>query len=742
MGCGASSTAYAQVAETEERPAYPYNPVADTLDGAIDLKREQLKFLQAHGTGEADEAEYMVQLRTDLLDLEEAVQRLRRRDLNVQPPESPPDTPPDLAEGQAELAGERRSPKTNRDRLAADLITAPRRVPDHGDAFAGVMVGSSSLDHAQRAAARNVEAHRQRLKAHEVPSKPTSVADTYRVGLVRELVSQAEREARFAADLRTQHERVGVFVRVLPGAPPPVLLAEPSDKSAGSLIMLERVLDERGRVAGLREGLVLHSIDLGDGLGLKNVIGRDYVHVIMEVEQTLQDAADTNGRIANTLVDQADEAETADALAMLHEAARLQPMNAAIREELEQMAALKREEDEALAIKKAEAQLEAERSSATKRKRARKQARKTLGGAHREPEPEPEAELERIALPVCEAVVAAMAQSRSIHFMFVSAEVVREGLDAERREVERRAAAAEAAVARAEQERADSVARQQEAERRRKAQLEADAAAVKAAAEAARVKAMRDVEVDIQASLPEPMFRPGEMVLLAPGATLTDEQLEKGCLRPEIRDGSIVTPAVVAKVSSVSNPWDIPQRFQRQLVTRRATLEELTRENLLSATHSVKEEIRVLETELRKMLALIALDGKSVVYAVDASAGRKGWYREEQLAKATRLQAEESRKRETEAEDKAMELLGFISMSGTDHGGSLHGEAYTELGRLGMVRTHANMSHGFSALLDLLSCLSLCSSYCMHHTACSYHSDDIVTGYTGIFSKLKCAKTQ
>jgi flagellar motor switch/type III secretory pathway protein FliN len=285
-----------------------------------------------------------------------------------------------------------------------------------------------------------------------------------------------------------------------------------------------------------------------------------------------------------------------------------------------------------------------------------------------------------------EAVIVAMAQARSVHFMFVSADVVREILDAERLEAERRAAVAEAAAVQAEQDRADSVARQQEAEQRRRAQLEADAAATKAAAEDARIKAMRDVEVDVQATLPEPKFRPGDLVLLAVGSTLTDEQLEKGCLRPEIRDGSIVTPAVVAKVSSVSNPWDMPQRLQRQLVTRRATLTELTRENLLSATHSVKEEIDVLEAELREMLTLIAVDGKSVVYAVDASAGRRGWYREEQLAKATRLQAEESRKREKEAEEKAMDLLGFISMSGTNQSGSLHGEAHAELGRLGMVR--------------------------------------------------------
>jgi hypothetical protein len=243
------------------------------------------------------------------------------------------------------------------------------------------------------------------------------------------------------------------------------------------------------------------------------------------------------------------------------------------------------------------------------------------------------------------------------------------------------------------------VARQQEAERQRKAQLEADAAAAKTAAEDARLKAMRDVDVDVQAALPEPKFRAGDMVLLAPGAGLTDEQLEKGCLRGEIRDGSVITPAVIAKVTSISNPWEIPQRMQRQLATRRATLEELTRENLLSATHSVKEEIEVLETELHEMLALIAVDGKSVVYAVDASAGRRGWYREEQLARATRDQAEESRAREKAAEDRAMDLLGFISMSGTGQGGSLHGEAHADLDRLGMVRMKRFYTASSAALL-------------------------------------------
>ena len=88
--------------------------------------------------------------------------------------------------------------------------------------------------------------------------------------------------------------------------------------------MLDRVLEEHGRAAGLREGLVLHSIDLGDGSGLKNVIGRDYVQVITEVEQVLQDAANTNARIANELLEQADEAETTDALAMLEEAMKNQ----------------------------------------------------------------------------------------------------------------------------------------------------------------------------------------------------------------------------------------------------------------------------------------------------------------------------------------------------------------------------------------------------------------------------------
>jgi len=690
------------VGDTEERPAYPHNAVADKLDGAIDLKREQLKFLAAHGTGEADEAEYMEQLRTDLADLEAAVARLRQRDLNLPPPESPPDTPPDLAEGQAELAGERMPPKKPREGAAADPTKAPLHVPDHGDAFAGVMVESSALDQARREAARNVEAQRQRLKAHEVPSAPTSVADAYRVGPVRELVSQAEREAQFAADLRTQHERVGVFVRVMPGSPPPVLLAEPWDKSAGSLIMLERVLGERGRAAGLREGLVLHSIDLGDGSGLKNVIGRDYVTVITEVERTLRDAAESNGQLAEGLVEQADEAETADALAMLQEALRLQPENAEIRAEMENMAALKQEEDEALAIKaELEAQLWDEGSSSSPRTKKKKKVKK------KDQEPEPEPEPEQIAAPVCEAVSTAVAESRHLHFMFVSADVVKEVLNAERLEAERRAAAAAAATLQAEQDRADSVARQQEAERQRKAQLEADAAAAKTAAEDARLKAMRDVDVDVQAALPEPKFRAGDMVLLAPGAGLTDEQLEKGCLRGEIRDGSVITPAVIAKVTSISNPWEIPQRMQRQLATRRATLEELTRENLLSATHSVKEEIEVLETELHEMLASIAVDGKSVVYAVDASAGRRGWYREEQLARATRDQAEESRAREKAAEDRAMDLLGFISMSGTGQGGSLHGEAHADLDRLGMVRRKRFPTASSAALLLCCTAISL-----------------------------------
>jgi flagellar motor switch/type III secretory pathway protein FliN len=334
-----------------------------------------------------------------------------------------------------------------------------------------------------------------------------------------------------------------------------------------------------------------------------------------------------------------------------------------------------------------------------------------------------------------------MAQSRSVHFMFVSAEIVREILDAERLEAEHRAAAAEAAALQAEQDRADSVARQQEAERQRRAQVEADAAATKAAAEEARIKAMQAVEVDVQATLPEPKFRPGDLVLLAPGSTLTDEQLENGCLRPEIRDGSIVTSAVVAKVSSVSNPWDIPQRLQRQLVTRRATLVELTRENLLSATHSVKEEIDVLETELREMLTLIAVDGKSVVYAVDASAGRRGWYREEQLAKATRLQAEESRKREKEAEEKAMDLLGFISMSGTSQGGSLHGEAHAELGRLGMVRVLSPLLATALCSATSCSCMSFAYVDCYKLLLILPLGDD-VAGHTGIFFELKCAKAQ
>eukprot|EP01043_Picozoa_sp_COSAG02_P083181 COSAG02_NODE_21251_length_796_cov_1.439024_1_plen_93_part_10 len=92
MGCGASSAGVVVGADpTEQRqPSHPHNPVAEKLDGAIELKREQLKFLAAHGTGQADEAEYMVQLRTDLADLEEAVKRLRLRDLDVQPQESPP----------------------------------------------------------------------------------------------------------------------------------------------------------------------------------------------------------------------------------------------------------------------------------------------------------------------------------------------------------------------------------------------------------------------------------------------------------------------------------------------------------------------------------------------------------------------------------------------------------------------------------------------------------------------------
>ena len=113
--------------------------------------------------------------------------------------------------------------------------------------------------------------------------------------------------------------------------------------------------------------------------------------------------------------------------------------------------------------------------------------------------------------------------------------------------------------------------------------------------------------------------------------------------------------------------------MQRQLATRRATLEELIRENLMSATHSVLEEISVLEAELREALAAIHLDGKSIQFGVDAGGGRRGWYREEQLARASREQAEASRKREIAVEDHAMELFGSLS---TGAGGSLHGEHY------------------------------------------------------------------
>ena len=338
MGCGASVEAWAaEPATVEQRPECYPNPIADKLDNAIDLKRAQLQFLAVHGTGLEDESEDIRILATDLADLEAAVTRLRMRDLCLGPPESPPDTPPDLAEGQAVLAGERLSPKQPT-ASQLDPTIKPLHVADRGEVFAGVMIESSALDRAQREAARNVEAQRQRLKAHAIPVGPASVASKYSAGPVRELVSKAERDAQFAADARTQHERVGVFLKMIPGMPAPFLLAEPWDKSAGALVILDRILDQSVVALGLREGLVLASIDLGVGRGLENAIGRDYIEVVEEVEAALEDAREGNRELVEDLLEQADEEETADALELLQEAVRLDPSNEEAREEMERMA--------------------------------------------------------------------------------------------------------------------------------------------------------------------------------------------------------------------------------------------------------------------------------------------------------------------------------------------------------------------------------------------------------------------
>ena len=165
-----------------------------------------------------------------------------------------------------------------------------------------------------------------------------------------------------------------------------------------------------------------------------------------------------------------------------------------------------------------------------------------------EPEPEPDPELE---LPKHSAVVAAAAQVQSVHLMFVSVDVVREILDAERREQIQREEAARAAVFQAEQDRVDSVKRTQEAERQWIADVKAAAAYKKAQVKAKRAKAVASVSVDVNKALPEPKWRSGDLVQLAVGSELMDEQLEKGCLRGEIVDGSVTTPAVIAKVTTI-----------------------------------------------------------------------------------------------------------------------------------------------------------------------------------------------
>ena len=512
--------------------------MAATLEASIAVKRNTLDFLSKHGTGRADEAEHVAHLLREIPRLEEAVHRLRQRHAPPSP-DSPPDTPPDQLLIEA--------PPTPP--VPADPTAVPLHVPDRG---AGVLVPPTALDVAGRSAARNLV-------------EPSG--ENYRVPVAKRLVDAAGREAEDAERARLVRELLGVFVVVRPGVEVAFRLgAADPDGPCGDVCVVEHVAQgSAAEQAGLREGLMLHSVD---GVA---VLSRDYSTLIHHVEDAL--------------------------------------------------------------------------------------TRGTSG----------------------------------LQLMFVAPAVVAGVRAAERAAAEAAAEAAAAAQRQEEAERAAAVAAQVEAEQARVEASEAAAAEAAAAVVEARSAAVAHASVDLDAALPQQRFRRGATVKLADSAELTDEQERSLCLRPAVAEGSMVTPAVVGKVLSAYNPWEAPERLQRQLQTRRTTLAVLTAENLLSATHSVRDEIVAMEQTLREALAEIAAEKSSVMYNVESVGGRRAWYREEQLTRASAAETAASEAREGRVDERVMDMLGFLSLK-TDGQIGLSGEASAHLDKMGIARPASFLS--------------------------------------------------